>query len=454
MSNSNLANGMVRPRILYIATGDSIDAFDSSSCRINLSDSIMPEDGFSLVAGLRAFGFNAQAWNISEEQQNNRLDLKLTYQEAEYIFDATSGTYLPNQSYPQNYQADVTIVIPEGLYQSLEELFEILSKSDGGLYLLPSGFLVDPLAPSNDIQNIIPMLLIWKQTSYGFTIEIAPNGVEILSKEPITGNQYTALQINEFLRSIEILPNVEYPLLFQMLFTNNVQDCSPSVPHHQKNKQASKNPPNGILFTIDDPEPISTLSDTYTPWSRVTYDLAELGNEQFLDSSQDHYQLDFLPYRSLPWKSFSTPKINPDYLDIACTGLPTNSLTSEGLGSNLLHRQFLNGANQGLEGMWVQFHSPIWHRLENKDQINALTFQFSTEKNRWLFFNMSFSIEIVFFEVPAENTEIPLFQAPEGDQYSHILQQYTNSHSNPMQFLYPDNRLEDVSFSGKKKKFR
>lgn len=469
MNNANLADGMIRPRVLYISTGDASDAFNSSSCRINLTDSIIPEDGFTLVAGLRSFGFNAQAWNISNEQQNNRLKLICTYRRAEFIYDKTTQTWVdnpewddsidPNTGTPvtNNFQTIVDIVIPEGLYQTFEELLAALSSCDGGIYFLPSGFLVDPTLSSTDIKNNIPMALNWRQTSYGFLIEILPNSVEIFSKEP-TDTTLNALETNSFIRSIEIVPDTNYPLLYQMLFTNNVEDVSPSVPCYEKNKRGSYNPPKKIIFTIDDPLEPSSTSDTYIPWVQIYYNISEEMNESYLDSKNGIYQLSHLPYSSLPWKSFSTPKINPDFIDITCTGIPTSNLTSSGFSSNqrsLLHRQFLQGANQGLEAMYVQFDNPIWYRLENKDQITSLTFQFSTEENRWAFFNMSFTLEIVFFEVVDEKSDgVGVFEPAPPDEMTEIVQRYTNSSGNPFAYLPHLDRRGVVEFSASKKRHR
>jgi hypothetical protein len=465
MSNFNLANSMIRPRVLYISTSDAIDAFNPSSCRINLSDAVIPEDGFSLVAGLRSFGFNAQAWNISEEQKNNRLDLICTYKRPEFVYDSNTQTWIDNPEWENptpvnpsptnNYQEIIEIILPEGLYQTLEELLLALSQSDGGVYLLPSGFLIDRTLDNSDIKNIIPMKLNWRETSYGFLIEILPNDIEIDSIQPTSVQDYTAYDTNSFLRSIEIVPNTNYPLLYQMLFTNNIQNVSPSVPMYEKNKSGSFNPPKSIFFRIDDPLDVSVSSSEYTPWSQIYYNISEKGNEKYLDSINGVYQLPHLPYSSLPWKSFSTPKINPDYIDIACTGLPTSNLTASGYSSNLLHRQFLQGANQGLEAMFVQFDTPIWYRLENRDQISALTFQFSTEENRWSFFNMSFNLEIVFFEVPDETSNGVENLPPVGaDEFTEIIQKYTNHAQNPYPYLPPVGRDGVVQFSASKKRNR
>ena len=227
-SDNSVANGMIRPRILYVTTEKVIDAFDSSSCRINLPDTIYPEDGFTLVAGLRSFGFEASAWNISEEQRNNRIRLTLIYTPAQILKSGYQNPVI------DPIIVDQDIVIPDGLYQSLDELFEVLSGSLGTYYTLKTGYYKDPWVSLEDQTDLNKMLLLpmkWKVESYGFSI--APDVIPTTVNAKYTadnGQEFPPSQIYPRLVKIVINPTPTSPQLFNLLFTNNVQDSSPSIP--------------------------------------------------------------------------------------------------------------------------------------------------------------------------------------------------------------------------------
>jgi len=449
-SDNSVANGMIRPRILYVTTEKVVDAFDSSSCRINLPDSIYPEDGFTLVAGLRSFGFEASAWNISEEQRNNRIRLNLTYTPAEIL---QSG-YPNPQTAPILVEKD--IIIPDGLYQSLEELFEVLSGSTGTFYTLLTGYYKDPwvsLENQTDLNKMILLPIKWKVESYGFSIGLETTSEQVSSKyKALNDQEYGATQIFPRLVKIIISPTPSSPQLFNLLFTNNVQESSPSIPVSDRHKLGSQNPPGAIQFTLSNFSPDIFQKSFYRPYGTYTYDLEEFGNS-YLDTANGLYQMSSLPFSNMPWKSFSTPRLSPLYLDISCQGLPTMNLTGDGLAGNILHRQFLPGSNLGLEGIYQEFNQPIWYRLENRDQITQLIFDFKTESNKWRFYNMNFYLEIVFFEVEEEKAYMDTFNPPSNpDQLTDFVQQYSRNAGNPHGFADPTGRSGTVYFSQDRKR--
>ena len=348
-SDNSVANGMIRPRILYVTTEKVIDAFDSSSCRINLPDTIYPEDGFTLVAGLRSFGFEASAWNISEEQRNNRIRLTLIYTPAQILKSGYQNPVI------DPIIVDQDIVIPDGLYQSLDELFEVLSGSLGTYYTLKTGYYKDPWVSLEDQTDLNKMLLLpmkWKVESYGFSI--APDVIPTTVNAKYTadnGQEFPPSQIYPRLVKIVINPTPTSPQLFNLLFTNNVQDSSPSIPVSDRHKVGTQNPPGAIQFTLSNFPPDPAGVGTYRPYGSFTYDLDEYGNS-YLNTANKLYQMASLPFSNMPWKSFSTPRLSPLYLDISCQGLPTMNLTADGLAGNILHRQFLPGSNLGLERIY------------------------------------------------------------------------------------------------------
>lgn len=449
-SDNSVANGMIRPRILYVTTEKVVDAFDSSSCRINLPDSIYPEDGFTLVAGLRSFGFEASAWNISEEQGNNRLRLTLIYQPPAIIQPG-----IPNPDSVIPITIDKDILIPDGLYQSLDEMFEVLSGSVGSYYTIPTGYYKEPWVPienQTDLNKTVLLPLKWKVESYGFSIapQVVPDTVPRTATSS-SGNVYPCTQVHPRLIKIILTPSPSSPLLYNLLFTNNVQDSSPSIPVSDRHKTGSINPPGGIEFTLSD-FPVQSVAVDYRPYGSYTYNLIEYGNP-YLDTANRLFQMDSLPYPSLPWKSFSTPRLSPLYLDISCQGLPTMNMTVDGLAANILHRQFLPGSNLGLEGIYQEFNTPIWYRLENRDQITQLIFDFKTESNKWRFYNMNFFLEIIFFEVEEEKAYMDTFNPPSNpDQLTGFVQQYSRNAGNPHGFADPTGRSGVVYFSQDRKR--
>lgn len=455
MSDPSLANNMIRPRILYLSTESATDAFDSSSVRFNLPDAIYPQDGFSLVAGLRSFGFNATAWNISEEQKNNRLSIDVVYYTgSDQVPYSLPPPFTFFEANPLPSGSTVTVkyrlIIPEGLYQSMDELCEVLSGSTGETYFLDTRFKIEPKSDIHQISQLVGFSLQWQTTSFGFQIFPQKINSSIYSHfQDLAGVINPVTEFTPFIQSITISPQDGYPKLFNLLFTNNISPTSPSVPIYATEKYGAKNPPAGIQFLISKPVPTpDSPTDTYSPYSEIFYDIREIGNEAYLDSSNNKYQLFNLEYKSLPWKSFSTPRINPLYLDVACQGIPTNNLTAQGLAGNLLHRQFLNGANQGLEGLYQEFNVPVWTRLENRDQITQMTFDFSTENDLWTFYNMSFYLELVFFEVEEEKNQTVATYEPPGDD---PLTAFLGSQMNPHADNHTGGRRADVLFSQRKR---
>jgi hypothetical protein len=455
---TSVADGMIRPRILYAATSHlSVDAFNSSSVRINLQKQIIPNEGFSLAAGLRSFGFNATAYNISEEQKNNILYLRLTYRNPLRKYVNGSQVVDSNSNYEdrETYTIDQKIIIPDGLYQTLSELFELLSSSSGGLYFLWSGIYTDPENGPNEPYNLdyqIPLTLKWEETSYGFSIAPLRNNIDIYPKH---GGENMYEYIHQ-LEKIEILrfdptntTEKKSLRLYDLLFTNIVDNQSVGMNQSEyANSVISKNPPDSIVFLIDKYEEADTSLVNYFPLQNLDFDILEMPFKQ-IDSSQQKWQLSQLPYRSLPWKSFSTPIINPLFFDVICGGITTNSLTEQGDQSNLLHRQFLGGAAEGLTSSFQEFSTLIYMRFDYRESIDHLELSFKSENDLWYFYNMQFYLEIVFFEVPEEQAEEQQIFVPpiQEEEFTNAIQNYTNARSNLQSYSNPIGRQGVVFFS-------
>ena len=465
--STSVADGMIRPRVLYITTSDlSIDAFSSSSVRINLKTPIIPQEGFSLAGALRSFGFNATAYNISEEQKNNVLCIRITYFEPIYIFNSKLNQVESNPKYTgetnkATYQKILKIKIPDGLYQSLEELFENLSSEEH--YFLWSGVYTDiEEAAKNptDKKFLLPLQLLWKETSSGFSVEPKPEFTSILARFTYNETLYFSEEFFHQIEKIEILhydpetpdtqPKVAFNL-YELLFTNNVDNQSSGMINSEfAGSVISKNPPDAIVFYILSYRIFGTLDTEYAPLSQINFHIWEEPYKQIdTSATPPKWQRQELPYISLPWKSFITPVINPTYFDVSCAGITTNSLTESGDRGNLLHRQFLGGAAQGLTSSFQEFNNPVYMTFDYRESVDYIQLNFESEKNLWYFYNMQFYLEFVFFEVKEEKDyEQPPFTPliPEGD-YTSSIQKYTNARNNLQPYANPLGRNGVVYFS-------
>jgi hypothetical protein len=114
---------MVRPKSIYV-TSDLLpfDA-DASTATYGLQEPIMAQDGFDLVFGVRSFGFNASATNISYRQRNNTLLFEITYFPPIYVYTGDGFNLNPSRNTIES--KTFKIIYPDGLY-TIEELFYII----------------------------------------------------------------------------------------------------------------------------------------------------------------------------------------------------------------------------------------------------------------------------------------------------------------------------------------
>jgi hypothetical protein len=140
-------------------------------------------------------------------------------------------------------------------------------------------------------------------------------------------------------------------------------------------------------------------------------------------------------YLDVPFKSFYPPRLFPLYIEIS-TNLETQNLTIDGYNTNLLCRHFPLGADQGALSFFQSWDNPVMHPARSsRHTIDGLKIDFLSENDKWSFFNLTFFLEIVFYEM-AEEEELPqfdnqLFQIPAEDAMTSTLQQYSSSFSNP-----------------------
>jgi hypothetical protein len=405
-SNQDM-NELIRPRSVYISTDDVEDFSDSSSFKVNLQQQITAEDGYDLVWGLRSIGINATANNICTRLKNNSILCRLTYTPAEFIPGGAPDTWIVNPSV-DNIVVERVIYFPDGLYNSLDDLFDMLSNTNEQNYIFPSGYYIDRNESQQSFRNIVPINLLWKRSSGGgFTIAPQDNSTSIKNdyEDVVSNIHYRADQVSQHLIQIVIAPNqlggtTENNKLWFKLFYNTEsteKNVPPSVA--PPNYRTGINPPNGIAFNMIKSIP-TTATDSWTPFSEIVYSVVEIGNEGIYNDYIGNYPNPELTYYSLPYRSYFTPILHPLYIDFT-SSLSSLSMTKEGFKKGILLRQFINGGDNGVTSFYQHFDSPVWNIVESP-VLSSIDIDLSSQSDLWDFYNMSFVIEFMFFEVEKE----------------------------------------------------
>lgn len=459
MSNSltktDLLNSMVRPKRLFVSSEDVANYDDSGRCKFTLRESIIAQEGFRLAYGLKSFGYSATANTISEKQKNNRLLLEITYLEPEYIYK--SGAWIYDQT-PGSIVRQMEYIIPDGYYATFSDLCQVLNNPL--LNLIPSGLKInvmenEQLRVEFDFPgNEVPIQFIWVPTPYGYFIDCK------LSDEHLIKNDYTnngvklqAKEVNYRPDKVRFLPgNVDSPhyKLYQLLFHNDTGTSSSALNMPNALGLRGINPPDAIVFEFQ-----STLS----------YDSAAIDPVDFIDPNENfHYktyiesvdnmrefeteaQFDPLKnegvishfwgvgYQNTPFQVYFSPRLCPIYIQVN-TNLETQNLTIDGYASNLLFRHFPLGSDQGAKSFYQSWDQPVMHHARSaRNSIDHLDFHFEAESELWDFFNLTFNIEFIFYEIPDEE-ELPTYanepiQVPTEDMMTSQLQKYSNRFHDP-----------------------
>lgn len=468
-SKSDLSHQLFRPKRLYITSEDVSDFDDAGSCRFILKEPIIPAEGFKLVYGLSSFGYAATAYNISSVQKNNMLCFKITYLTPAYKIN-------PDGSYVSQIREEKIcfqkIVVPDGYYGTLDELFTVLNSIQ--VTQIKSGIKVDvrkgsvtdssklsSIPTDNlDTSNDVPFLIVWSTTVYGFNIQIAlRDEPEIFNDYPrttLTGTVHTqAYVMNNIPTILSIVPGDEdCQNLYKILFTNENDKPNQQLNIRTDLAITGPNPPPSIDFYLNCPLQydayLENPPDYINPNEDFQYfsmagsqDKATLA-KQFVDDPYDGTHSSensiatnniFLINSNVPFKSYYPPRLYPLYVEVS-SNLETQNLTVNGYASNLLCRHFPIGADQGALTFFQSWDEPVMHHARSSRHIvDGVKINFSSEKDKWSFFNLTFFLEIVFYEV-VEEEELPqfsdeVFQIPTDDAMTTQLQQYSKSFSNP-----------------------
>lgn len=457
LTKSDLANSMFRPKRLYLTSEDVQDFDDSGSCRYTLRESIIAEEGFRLVYGLKSFGYMATANSISTRLKNNRLYLELVTMAPDYIYNATLLAFEVNPDAGTLITQPMEIIVPDGFYPTLADLFSVMN--DVQVNLLPSGVKIDVTVNDDRATqtmtepNDVPLRLVFSETRYGYSVQVA---LKAVSEEPIRndylyfGNHYQAQQVNYRPTELRIYPQDEDHMgLYNLLFYN--ESATANTPANVPSSASinGPNPPNVVVLYMNanlgyDIATTANPIDTIDPNLDFVFQWGFNGTQDPLLTSYPPektpiptitYSCQTFGYKNLPLQIWYKPRLYPIYIEID-TSLETQNLTVDGYASNLFFRHFPVGADVGAKSFFQSWDQPVYHHMRSaRNHIDSIKVDFISESDKWEFFNMTFFIEIVFYEVPDEE-ELPTyedtpFEIPGQDAMTSSLQQYSNNFHNP-----------------------
>lgn len=418
-----------RKRSIFIAS-NTIPWFTSSTTVNNyLGATVMAEEGFDLAYGIRSIGFNSTAMNISERLQNNRLIFRCTYDNSDVlmIHDPTLDYGIDNSTYNlrpitnDEHAAlplfkDYEIVIPDAHY-TFSQLLAVLTTSRANpLITIPSGYYAEYQTNHKIMDNIREIPFRWTESPGGFQITISdPDSVGIVipyTKPDLTTDYLDFKDVYPILTSVTILPHSN-DKLFNLLFTNyNTSDPNTPISQPPHKSGRGSNPPAGIFFQIQTPTsiinpvvggPIDEQSQPFAFFGHIT----ELGNEHLYDTPNGVYPNE---YASNYYVAYYKPNLDPNYLDIEIS-LPNPSIDDRG-HSNKLTRLFTLGANNGNTSLFQYWDSPKMNIMDGVPSFTNIQLKFSSEEDKWDFFNLEFSIELIVCEYMIESVQD---QSPQVD---------------------------------------
>lgn len=437
LQKMSVLNTMVRPRSVYLTSESLSEDADATSAIYQLSEPVIAKDGFDLVYGVRGFGFNASATNISQKQRNNRLRIDLVFAPPKYIPVANVNGF----TFALNYDlTEVTksyeIFFPAGLY-SIDEFFGVLSNSAN--YFISSGYKYDVTKTDDMVMNgltlqpnEIPFTLHFQRSDGGFTVTPNYQGVilnyyQSIDSAGTLGNYYLAYEVNTSLTDVTITAVEDAPELYNLLFTN-INSTSANhpalVPEFELNV-SGRNPPSEIKFSIvNDLSGVTetvggtSIQPSYEQISlmdTIQFDTFTYPDLYLLDDLNKRYpSLGFLrPNRG--YRSYFIPNITPLYVEVQ-TDLETTNISSYGSRGGILVRQFLLGGANGGTSFFQQYDNPVWMKMSSsREYLDSMKVIFESEGKRWDFFNMNFFLELQFFEIAKQDINPEEMQGPNSD---------------------------------------
>lgn len=423
-------------RTLYLSS-ESVDYYNSSdTVTVSLDQTIIANEGYVLQYCTRTIALNSASFNICQQLQNNRIRYVIKKDVsgvtavikspplAEPVPDGHGGiqTYdiYPASSFNKivqdyknaNEEVIVDIVIPDGLY-TVDQLFSYLNTNVPiPSQIIPSGYYRDARYRQDVVVNQIGIKMEWTQTNYGFKIAFIDDPQTTIPRYVTydsTANDFVTYDLNELfpkLTSISIVPHPDSPKLFNQIFTNynaSYKNTPISTPPYLS--KTGLNPPHGILFTFANVEAATTLPPDPNPDNEpdpaplnLGTMITEIGNERIYDVLNGIFpNEDKINY--LRYDAYSTPIMNPVYIEVIIS-LPNNSSSEKG-PDNILCRIPTQGASQGFQSQISRiWENPKQNILYYDGGFSTVTIQFKSQADLWNFFNLEFSLEIEFSEIP------------------------------------------------------
>lgn len=449
-SQMSAASTMIRPKLIFLSTEDVRPYEDASNVTISLRDPVIAEDGFKLVYGIRSFGYNTTVMNISRQQRNNAIDIEITYESPSLQFN--SATVAPTPIAPFDLIKSYTIELPDDNYSTAAVLCSAINTEIRKI--VDSGWIIEQEALSTIPYNMLPFNIVFSiVNSNRLYINIGQdvNSLTVVGGYKINNVNYAAYQFNSKIKSIVIKPTQDREGLYNLLFTN-VQSYSADRPVCLPSfvTGSGLNPPDKIEFIIElasyatyETQTGGLKEDAWTDedvdvWAPIIWNLKEYGNEQLLDTEQGIYPIDsYKTYQNQPYIAYQVPDIHPLYVDISST-LENFNLTTEGMSKNLLTRQFVVGAENGNNSFYQSWDNPVYYILDSR-RISSMEFGFDSQGEKWNFFNLEFTIELIVFEIEDEaalpDFVEPSFVMPSDDALTASLSRYSSSIQNPYPIL-------------------
>lgn len=387
---------MINVRSLYISSTDITNYTDNSSNVFYLKSPIRPLENNTLHFAIRSLGYDASVTNISSKQQNNFLSFVVKYKRAEkrYVENQFIDNILPG-SYIRNYK----IFIPDGLYSTLDNLFEYLNSSN---VFIPSGINEDATKPEfyvntngDYVKNMIGVKMFFSTTLYGFEISIKFDKTYAKNIYQQNDDIFTLVEVNDTIESISLHDSND-DLLYKQLFTcyNRERDHIPCICPSFSLQYDDRNPPYNILFNITYNSSILLSEIDLSNYANYYYE----GNTKFINAISN-FQSNILYEINYPLQIFNHPSLNPNFIDIT-SNLLSDNISIDGNSRSLLIRHFPIGNNNGSNSYYIQYDNPSFKSFaSNKNVLDSIEIKFSSEDNKWDFYNIKFLIEILIGEV-------------------------------------------------------
>lgn len=405
----------VRPKLLYISSENVPYDADSSSSTYQLKESIIAQDGYHLEFGVRSFGFNAAATNISKKQNNNILIIKVYFFSPLYLYSRGENIFYQNPS-PEYIESTFELVFPEGLY-TVDDLFSLLS--DENNYSIDAGYKVDVTSLDEFVENngqlvrnALKLSLNFTRSTGGFTV-----GVKITDQEVVNNYLYeensqsrylSAYEVNYRLKGLSIVRDTVNYGLYDLLFTNKITapDHPGYIPQFEMNIR-NKNPPASIDFNIlvslffqeNVPE---QSSDYLSPMNSFIFDTTYDTELNTLEQLDKKYPSLGVLEKNRGARFYHLPDINPLFVDVI-SDLPVSNVSTSGASKGILVRLFSLGSNNGGTSYYQSFDKIVMYPISSsRDIIESLRLTFQSEGGKWNFFNLDFCLELYICEKSKE----------------------------------------------------